>query len=689
MSRTPRLVRVTGLLLMTAIAVPVVATPVPPVPERGASLGVDPIRTGGILPTGAARSVAVPDVARLTQALDAVDDNDLSRARELSADLTPLERDLVLWMAIRRDVSGLDPRSITDFALRHPNWPSAGVMRRRAEAALARADLPPEEIAKAFAGSTPVSDAGVQALVKALRALGRTDDARAALAPWWATAPLSPAEDARIVARFGDLLGPAEHRARYDMLMAEERFVQAEALARLVGEGFDAFARARAAAVRGDKSALKKLQALPPAIRREPLYALTIAEHWRRADKPKAAADALLSVDPPSTEATGDAWWVERRIVSRDLVERGDAETAYKLVAAHRGGDAETLAEAHFHAGWYALRFLNRPEQSIAHFKALQQIASKPLSRSRAAYWLGRAEEAAGRLADARRHYTIAAADEFTFYGQLARVKLGADSLDLPPEPTPTEDDRSAFARNDLVRALALLQAAGRRADAAVLYPELASQLPSGGQIALLAAHAAARGDHRMALQIGKVAADRGLGAERLAFPLDALPESARNQTEVETAMVYAIARQESAFDPAAVSKAGAKGLLQLLPGTAKAVAKDVGLAFDERKLTSDPAYNAALGAAHLRELVDDFEGSYILAFAAYNAGPRKATQWVQRFGDPRDPAVDPIDWIELIPYGETRNYVQRVTENIQVYRERLGPAKLRIAEDLRRGGES
>jgi len=707
-----RLAAATSLVFAGALAGTVITVP-NPFARPGASLPDGPATTGSTrvasdAPAAApVRRTTTVDVAALSAgdltgalphaaldvsdglraALDALDGKDYAAAMQVASGLPDLERDIVTWVAIRRGIDGPSPRLITEFARAHPHWPNATLMRSRAEQALARADdLSPADLVAAYVAAPPVSDTGMFSLVRAYRTLGRTEDARALLARWWAEESLSPQEDAAILKTYGDLLTPADHKIRFEMLMARDRVTQAGALAKFVGPDAATLVAARAAVVRGARDAAAKLAAVPAALQKEPIHLFSVAEWNRRQNRPRDAAAALLAVDPAATLAAADEWWVERRIVSRDLIERGEAKLAYQVVAAHRGGSSETQQEASFHAGWYALRFLNDPARAIPHFEALQAVSSKPISRARAAYWLGRAEEAAGRFEDARQHYTVAAADEIAFYGQLARVKLGRDALELPPLPEPTEADRKAFAENDLCRALAILIAAGRERDAAVIYPELARRLPSGGQVRLLADFVQRRGDHRLALQIGKIAADRGLGVERLAFPVDSIPEPARKGTAVETAMVYAIARQESAFDPGAVSPAGARGLLQLMPGTAAATARKIGVAFSPDKLTADPGLNAKLGAAHLKDLVDDFDGSYILTFAAYNAGPGKAREWIRRFGDPRNPKVDPIDWIELIPYGETRNYVQRVTENLQVYRERLAAGTLGIAADLRRG---
>ncbi len=636
--------------------------------------------------TGALPHITIGPSDALKSALAAVDDKDYAAAMQVASGLDDLERNLVTWLAIRRGLDGLTPRTITDFAQNHPNWPSVRLMRQRAEQALARADLSPEELVRAYASAAPVSDTGLFSLIRAYRALGRDADARQLLAAWWADEPLSPTEDAAILKTYGDLLTRADHRARFAMLLSRDRVTQAANLAKLVGPDAMALVNARAAVVRNARDAAVKLAAVPAALQKDPINVFSLVEWHRRHDRPKEAAEALLTLDPEATAGDADEWWIERRIVSRDLIEAGNAKLAYAVAASQRGGSVETRQEAAFHAGWYALRFLGDPAKAIPHFEDLQEVSGKPISRARAAYWLGRAEEAAGRLEDARRHYGVAAADEVTFYGQLARVKLGKAGLELPPLPDPTDADRKAFSENELVRAIGLLNAAGRPGDANLLYPELARQLPSAGQIRLLTDFIQRRGDHRLALQVGKIAAERGLGVEQLAFPVESIPESARSLTAVETAMVYAIARQESAFDPGAVSKAGARGLLQLMPATAAATARKIGVDFAPAKLTADPSLNAQLGAAHLKDLVESFGGSYILTFAAYNAGPGKAREWIRRFGDPRNPKVDPVDWIELIPYGETRNYVQRVTENLQVYRERLAPGPLAIATDLRRG---
>jgi soluble lytic murein transglycosylase len=677
----PALRLISMAVAVAALAGPTGAAPLPTPKPDTATLG--PPADIGVPPPVSVEDAAV---AAVRTAVSALDIGDFTGAMEAVAYRPPIERDVVLWLAIRRQVPELTPQLVTDFAKRNPHWPSASLFRRRAEQAMARMNLSAADVVAEYGRDVPLSEEGMLALVAALVELGRKEDAAKLLRPFWASDGLGAGSDQLIIARWADLLDKPTHKARYDRLMYDDRIEEAEIVAPFLGKEWSALAAARRAVLRNAGDADKKLALVTGPAKDDPLYAFTLAERLRRDGRDGEAADVLVTVPAASVLPHADAWWVERRIVSRGLVEAGHAGKAYALVAVHRGGNPETVAEAHFHAGWYALRFLKDPGRARPHFQALQAAVTLPISRARAAYWLGRTEAAARNPEEARRHYTVAASDEATFYGQLARVELRIESLDLPPVPEPTDVDRGAFAANDMAKAATLLVQAGARGEAAPLITELARQLPSGGQVALLTDWLERLGDHRAALQVGKLAADRNLGTESLAFPLEALPPSGRGRKKVETAMIYAIARQESAFDPAAVSHAGAMGLLQLLPTTAQATAKTLGLPFSRPRLTTDADYNATLGSAHLRELLGDFGGSYILTFAAYNAGPRKAREWVRRFGDPRDPAVDPVDWIELIPYGETRSYVQRVTENMQVYRERLSGSKLLIAEDLRRG---
>jgi soluble lytic murein transglycosylase len=328
------------------------------------------------------------------------------------------------------------------------------------------------------------------------------------------------------------------------------------------------------------------------------------------------------------------------------------------------------------------LRLLDDPDLAIPHFERIAGNSALPLSRSRAAYWVGRSHDEAGRTADAEASYRIAADFATTFYGQLALERLGESVLPLATVPELDDAAREAFRSNDIVKALGWLDSLDRPNDVDLIARFLADNLETAADIILLAQIFEARGQHQLVLQLGKLAANRDLAVDVVAFPTAAIPSgTTSNQTEL--ALIYAIARQESAFDTNAVSPAGAMGLLQLLPSTARDAARSLGMTFTEGRLTSDPAYNAILGGWYIRWLRDRYDGDIILMLCAYNAGLSRADEWVAEYGHPYDAGMDPIDWIERIPFAETRNYVQRVIENLQVYRALLGDSELRIANDL------
>jgi soluble lytic murein transglycosylase len=536
-------------------------------------------------------------------------------------------------------------------------------------------------VVKVFASSPPLTFEGVVALARAHVALNEDDKAIAALSPFWRVARLEAREEAMILKEFGKLIPKADHRYRMERMLYADRIRSAERVAGLAGG--KALVKAWAAVIRNERNARKLLDAVPAA-ERSAGYIFAEARYLRKKKKfaeaaavmLKAPADQVALVDP-------DAWWPERRVLSRELLDIGDVKTAYAIVAAHSAESPEEVADAEFHAGWYALRGLKDARSAAMHFTRIAELAEGPISRSRAYYWLGRAAEAGGP-GEAKALYAKAAEFGSCFYGQLAAARIGLSTINVS-SPQPTEADRQSFAQRDAVLAIRRLEKAGYPARADSLYRELAKQLESPGELALLAVMAERRGNHSLALKVGKLAFARGVDVGALSHPVGAIPTSARTSAAGK-ALAYAIARQESEFNPVAISTAGARGLLQLLPGTAKEMAKSVGLPYSKERLTADAGYNATLGAAFLGDQLIRFDGSYVLTFAGYNAGPGRAQDWLRRYGDPRGQEVDAVvDWIERIPFEETRSYVQRVMENYQVYKMRLS-GRFDIVGDLTAG---
>lgn len=627
------------------------------------------------------RADVAPINGNLKAGLDALAGRDAKKALAIRAGLRPgsIERKVLAWAIALSGQPGIPSGEIAAIVADLPDWPGQKTMRINSERALASEKPSAAAVIKAFGNSRPESLDGAIELAKANLANGNAKAARAAIARFWHTETLSDKDTKRVLDEVGKALTRDDHRARMAMLFYRERVKAAMALADRAGR--PNLAKAWAAVIGNDANAAKLLDAVP-AGERDAGHLFARIKHHRRAGNYEEAARLFASAPKdPAALVNPDEWWVERRLVSRGLLDEGKAAAAYKVAAGHAAESPAMQAEAEFHAGWYALRFLNDPRRAAPHFERIVRLSSTPISRARGYYWLGRATGGA----QGQRHYRSAALHQGTYYGQLAAQALGIRRLAIS-NPKPGEAERARFAANELVRAIELLEAAGHGGRADIIYRELAERLNSAGELALLAARAERRGNNPLALQIGKIAHGRGLEVDTLSWPMGAIPTNAKIDG-AGRALAYAIARQESAFNVGAVSPADARGLLQLLPGTAKQMAKKTGQKYSAQRLVTDAAYNATLGAAYLSEQLDSFGNSYILTFVGYNAGPRRARDWVATYGDPRGrPIEEVIDWVERIPFTETRNYVQRVMENYQVYKARIANAPLDIEGDLRHG---
>ena len=383
--------------------------------------------------------------------------------------------------------------------------------------------------------------------------------------------------------------------------------------------------------------------------------------------------------------------WTERKLMILNLIRDEDFETAYELAANNGMTEGVDFADAEFLAGWLALTKLDRAETAYDHFERLQDGVSTPVSLSRAKYWQGRAAEAMGELELARERFIAAAEHPTAYYGQLAVLALGPDAaqIDLPPDPVPTEAEREAFEERESVQAIRLLAEVDADYFFRVFIYHYDDEMETPIEQAMLADLALEFFRVRQAVRAAKAGRMQGMILAERAYPVIDLPENA--PIVPEAALTYSVIRQETEFDSRAVSGAGARGLMQMMPATARQTASQLDLPFNFRWLTDDPNYNLQLGMAHLDEVVNDYDGSLVMALAAYNAGGHRVRRWVESYGDPRTGEIDPIDWVESIPFSETRNYVQRVIENVQVYRARLNdgqPAPLRMESDMAGRGQ-
>jgi soluble lytic murein transglycosylase len=430
------------------------------------------------------------------------------------------------------------------------------------------------------------------------------------------------------------------------------------------------------------------LDAVPASARQDPGYIFALVRWLRRDDKFDQAAK-VLSTAPRDADKllSTDEWWVERRLVMRKLIEADHYQAAYRVARdAAPPEKGNYRVDQQFSAGWVALRFLKDPATAARHFAAIAERTRNPTALARAAYWLGRTAEAMGETDTARSHYAAAARFRTTYYGQLAHARLGETQIALPLHPAPSAERRKVLARVEIVRALDIIYAIGER-DLAIPFVSDVAERNDPWVLAALGEITQRHRDARASMLLGRDALNEGLPLAQYAFPVIGLPNYKAIGPEIESSLLYSIARQESSFNPKTVSIADAMGLMQVTPAAGRFIARRFDVKYDKKRLLEDSVYNVQMGAAELGSLLREYGGSYVLTFVGYNAGRGRVRDWIARFGDPRDPKVDPVDWVEMIPFAETRNYVQRIMENMQVYRARFGESRrLTIEADLRRG---
>lgn len=592
------------------------------------------------------------------------------------------------WVALRFDPREAGLPRLQAFVAAHPDWAMRPWLERRMEELSLAAVHDPNAVMARFAGTKPLTLYGRLALARAYLAASNPLDAAVIVRDIWRNKDIDEDEEASILKDFGPLIARDDHKFRADRLLYKEQVPAALRAAALAGPDVKLLALARASVINkaGPAAIDAALAAVPKSLAGDPGLVFSRIQKARRADWIGEAADLMASAThDPALLVNGDEWWVERQVISRKLLDAGDPRRAYVICAGHGAASDASVLEAEFHAGWLALRFLNDPKTASLHFARLAGTAGTPISRARAAYWQGRAAEAAGDTEAARRFYAAAAEQRISFYGQLAADRIGRGPLDLrQPAGAAVGDDR-----REAVRVVEQLYGLGERDIALPLALGIAKTETSDAQLGALAAILTDTNDAKTTLLVGKLATQRGLALDETAFPTFGVPGYLPLNHSADRAVVYAIARQESEFDPKSVSAAGAKGLMQLITSTARQTATKSGIGFSDQRLLTDAAYNAQIGAAHLGQLLSEQQGSYILTFAAYNAGSGRVKEWIGAYGDPRKPGVDPIDWIERIPFAETRNYVQRVYENLQIYRSRFGqpPAAL-VGAQLAQNGK-
>ena len=625
---------------------------------------------------------AVSNTSDLARAIDAVENGNAGNALATYATMKPgsLERKVLGWVLAISGDPAVSASTIRQISFDLADWPSQNIIQRNIERAIVRETPAPTDLIARFSSSRPDSLSAAIALAGAYKVTGQPQKARQIITPFWYDEKLSKTTELRILEEFGTVLTREDHRRRMHQLFYDDRAKAGLRMASFAEQA--SLARARASAVRQDGKADARLKAVAASSKADAGFLFAQIENARRKERFDEAYSLLLRAPTdPAKLVDPNEWWVERRIMSRILAERGNPKAAYELVARTVGGSSATQVDKEFHAGWYALRFLNNKKLARKHFAKLISMATIPTSISRGNYWMGQASSGS----KARKYFKAAATHSGTYYGQLALVALKKKQLRVT-KTKPNSRDKARIAANEQLRALNQLEQLGHNSWAARFYRHLARTLNSPGELAVLAARAEKRGNFNLALQVGMIAHKRGLKVDTLNWPLGAIP-STNALVSNDKALAYAVSRRESAFNKSAVSPANARGMMQLLPGTAKLMAKKTGQKYSFKALTRNASYNVTLGTAYLDEQLIRFGGSYVMAIAAYNAGPARVDEWIARFGDPRGKPLDQvIDWVEKIPFTETRNYVQRVMESYQVYKARIIGPRLNLAKDLTLG---
>jgi len=643
----------------------------------------------------AAKSVWIEaaDFSLLVRALDAADANQWSQVKTLLGRISdPAAQALVRWRILTDGNGGSGFNELRAAVEEFKDWPDRDKIEDQMEITIQRSPLTAEERISWLAARGPRTGEGVLALADAYNSQGRTDDMYRVAREAWRTRPMGSETARTLQAMYGAQFNEDDHYARADMFLWRGDTASAQAMVSKLSSGRKAVIEARIALIKNGRNIDKLVGAVPQAYADDAGLLYERARHAERRGRDSDELAYLLRINGESAPEVGreDIWTEKQSVIRRMLRERNYA-TAYQLAAGHGLTQGESFRDAEWMAGWLALTRINDAKKAEAHFTVFGAGVTTPISVSRAQYWLGEALSAQGRAEEAQAAYEAGAKFPFVFYGQLAAEKAAVlkpelGMLDLGSHAAPTDEERAEFARRPAVRAAILMAEMGRLASFERFSFALDDVMTTEIEHQMLFDIAAGYLEMRAAVRGAKAGLGRGIVAPDAVFPVLPLPPSPRTGS-AEPAMVLALTRQESEFNHRAISSADARGLMQMIPRYAQAEAKLVGIPFKASWLTDDPQYNLRLGRGFLDDLVDDYGGSYILAAAAYNAGPSRARQWIADFGDPRAGA-DPVMWIESIPFAETRNYVQRVLENTVVYRHRLTgqPVPITLSSDIRRG---
>jgi soluble lytic murein transglycosylase len=597
----------------------------------------------------------------------------------------PAVQSALKWYAYTQGVSDNSFASTARFLQDHKDWPYIDKIRLEAEKHI-NDNVPDVVVIEWFKNNRPFTSYGMDRYLNALKARARYAEIKDLLQEWWSDADLTRDQQKQFFASYGRFITRESHMKRMNALLYRRDYANAFGVAEVLGNGYVQLAKARKALATDDPAVNAYIAGVPANLKNDEglLYGRL---KWRRENDLNDGAIEILNHSPSAKDMYDPKlWWRERHIIIRRLLEKKDYQRAYRLAASHKQEEGFPLAQAEWIAGWLALRFVQKPWQSFEHFERLYKNVKTPISKARGAYWAGRASDALRHPEISKQWYSVAIRYPETFYGQLAAENLGQKINIAQKIPTISPAQRQGFRRQPLVKATKWFAKAGMKQETTALLLRLSKNAKTTEEFLYAAELADVLGYRHVAIKISQdLQAEKNVRVAKYLYP--SLTDELRDVRNVEWALVNALIRQESRFDEQAISSAGARGLMQLMPATAKHVASKKGLRHQTDWLVTRPPHNILLGSDYIYNLIQKFDGNYAMAAAAYNAGPNRVVQWNEEVGDPRKGEIDLIDWIELIPFYETRNYVQRVLEGVYVYRDviqenqKMPMAEIHVAE--------
>jgi soluble lytic murein transglycosylase len=611
------------------------------------------------------------DLAVLKDVIDEQRHGKTSDATDTEKKLTdPAAQKLAEWFILRHPDSGANFSRYAAFISDNPDWPGVTLLRRRAEARLWDDKIDATTVHN-FTSDHPLTAKGRLALARVLLGVGDRDGAKALVAEAYRSEDLSERTESDMLDAFRDLLGRDDDQARMDKRIGAKDFSAAMRAAHRLGDDAMSIVKACSAVKGNDDKAADRLDSVASGARQDLGFVLCRAQWLLNKDQVADAARLVLAASKQTMALQDtDAWWRLRRMLARRLLDQGDVQSAYAIAREAAPPASENYrSDFHFMQGWIALRYLGDAKTALTHFAHVDEGCVNPTTLARANYWRGRAEEVLGNKEAMRVNYEEAARHTTAYYGQLARARLGFDSIELRDPP---QVEHASGAANDVVRAVEMLYAVGERETALYFVADLGDDSSDVPTLSAVAEATGRNNDAHAMLELGKTALARGLAVDPYAFPTIGIPQHSAIGPAIDRSIIYSVARTESAFNQRDRSSASAVGLMQVTPEAGRDTAKRFKVEYDWDRLVSDPVYNTQMGAAELSALLAEYKGSYLMTFAGYNAGRGRVRDWIKAHGDPRDSDVDAVDWVERIPFSETRNYVQRVMENLLVYQARF-----------------